>query len=432
MMDAVLNIPAMLRILLVFVAVLASLRLRLSLWLSFFSGALLLGVLFGMGPTAITASIIDSMTQPKTLSLSVVVCLILVLSLSLEQSGQMKHLLDRFQGLIASPSVNLIMFPALIGLLPMPGGAVFSAPMVRVIGARLSISEDRLNFINYWFRHIWEYWWPLYPGVLLTTALSGIDLWTFVLFLSPLTVAALLLGYGVLRRWTGKIPAAPGRDRQRPAAGPFLQELLPILIVVVGGLGAGQLLSVLFGSSVSVTKELGLIAALATATGWVWQSRRMTAAERRSVVFHPQLLRMFAMVSAIFIFNGILEDSRAVKIVSQELVRWDIPLAPITVVLPFLVGGVVGLTIAFVGTTFPILISLVQAVGSADLLPAYMMLAMVSGFVGVLISPLHLCLLLSSEYFQTRFAPIYRYMAVPCGGLLLAAIGYFSILRIVL
>ncbi len=432
MLDAVLNIPAMLRILAVFVAVLASLRLRLSLWLSFFSGALLLGLLFGMGPVAIAASIADSMTSPKTLSLSVVVCLILVLSLSLEQSGQMKHLLDRFQGLIASPGINLIMFPALIGLLPMPGGAVFSAPMVRVIGDRLSISQDRLNFINYWFRHIWEYWWPLYPGVLLTTALSGIDLWTFVLFLSPLTAVSLMLGYGVLHRWIGSAAPAAPRDVHRPTAGPFVKELMPILIVVAGGLGAGQILSALFGSSISVTKEFGLIAALAAAIGWVWQSRRMPALERRRVVFHPQLLRMFAMVSAIFIFNGILEDSSAVKIVSQELVRWNIPLAPITVVLPFLVGGVVGLTIAFVGTTFPIIISLVQAVGSADLLPAYMMLAMVSGFVGVLISPLHLCLLLSSEYFQTRFSPVYRYMAVPCGGLLLAAIGYFSILLHVL
>jgi integral membrane protein (TIGR00529 family) len=429
MLEVVLSTPAMLRIFIVFVAVLASLRLRLPLWLSFFSGALLLGVLFGMAPMALAASIVDSMTRPKTISLSAVVCLILVLSISLEKSGQMKHLLGHFQGLISNSNVNLIMFPALIGLLPMPGGAVFSAPMVRVIGDRLSISKDRLNFINYWFRHIWEYWWPLYPGVLLTTALSGIDLWTFVLFLSPLTLAALGLGYGVLRRWTGPVTPLDDGGRSRPSVGPFVRELLPILIVVVGGLGAGQLLSMLFGASVSVTKELGLIAALAAAIVWVWKSNRMPSPECRSTVFTPQLLRMFGMVSAIFIFNGVLEDSRAVKIVSQELVRWNIPLAPITVVLPFLVGGVVGLTIAFVGTTFPILISLVQAMGNAELLPAYMMLAMVSGFVGVLVSPLHLCLLLSSEYFQTRFGPVYRYMAIPCGGLLLSAIVYFAILR---
>ncbi len=431
MMDAALTLPAIVRILLVFAAVLASLRFRLSLWIAFFSGSLLLGVLFGMGPGEIAGSCIASLVHPKTLSLAAVVCLILVLSYSMERSGQMKRLLDSFQGLIGSPSVNLVTFPALIGLLPMPGGAVFSAPMVRVIGDRLALSKERLSFVNYWFRHIWEYWWPLYPGVLLTTTLAGIDLWTFVFFLSPMTLAALGFGYGPLRRWTGAL-GPPAGKRRRPPVGPFFRELLPILIVVAGGLGAGQVLSALFGPRFSVAKEVGLIAALAAAILWVWKDNGMSAADRRSVLFHPQLLRMFAMVAAILIFNGMLEDSRAVALVSRELIRWEIPLAPITVLLPFLVGGVVGITIAFVGTTFPILISLVQAVGHGHLLPAYMMLAMVSGFVGVLLSPLHLCLLLTNEYFEARLGPVYRHMAVPCGGLLLVAAGYFWALERIL
>jgi uncharacterized protein len=58
-----------------------------------------------------------------------------------------------------------------------------------------------------------------------------------------------------------------------------------------------------------------------------------------------------------------LEDSGAVNQVSQEMLRWRIPLMPIAMILPFLVGGVAGITIAFVGTTFPILISLIQALG---------------------------------------------------------------------
>jgi hypothetical protein len=138
---------------------------------------------------------------------------------------------------------------------------------------------------------------------------------------------------------------------------------------------------------------------------------------------------MVYMVAAILVFQGILEESRAVQRVSQEMLRWHIPLLPIAMLLPFLVGGVVGITIAFVGTTFPILISLVNTMGQEALMLPYLMLALASGFAGVLLSPLHLCFLLSNEYFKTTLVPVYRFMRVPLGALLAAALGYFWILR---
>ena len=51
----------------------------------------------------------------------------------------------------------------------------------------------------------------------------------------------------------------------------------------------------------------------------------------------------------------------------------------------------------------------------------YMMLALVSGFVGVLLSPLHFCPLLSNEYFQTPLTPVYRFPWTPCAVLLMTA-----------
>jgi hypothetical protein len=59
----------------------------------------------------------------------------------------------------------------------------------------------------------------------------------------------------------------------------------------------------------------------------------------------------------------------------------------------------------------------------------YLMLALASGFVGVLVSPLHLCFLLSNEYFKTELLPVYRHMRVPLGALLVAAVVYFWLLR---
>ncbi len=87
-----------------------------------------------------------------------------------------------------------------------------------------------------------------------------------------------------------------------------------------------------------------------------------------------------------------------------------------------------GITIAFVGATFPILVSLVHSLGQSDLMLPYMMLALVCGFSGVLISPLHLCLLLSNEYFETNLVAVYRCLGVPVAALVVGGISYFGVL----
>jgi hypothetical protein len=56
------------------------------------------------------------------------------------------------------------------------------------------------------------------------------------------------------------------------------------------------------------------------------------------------------------------------------------------------------------------------------------MLALTGGFVGVLLSPLHLCLVLSNAYFQAGPMTVYRLLWQPCLVLLLAALAYFGVL----
>jgi hypothetical protein len=58
----------------------------------------------------------------------------------------------------------------------------------------------------------------------------------------------------------------------------------------------------------------------------------------------------------------------------------------------------------------------------------YMMLALVCGFLGVLLSPLHLCLLLSNAYFQTTLTAVYRHLWIPCLFLVVSAVLYFLVL----
>ncbi len=424
-MSFLMSLPAIVRVLLVFIVILVSIRKKLSLGNSFLLGAAFLGLLFGFGPLATVESIVRSVVYPKTLSLAIIVSLILVLSNSMEVTGQMTRMLNEFKGLISNPRANLVVFPSLIGLLPMPGGAVFSAPMVKDLGQHLKLSGPQLSYINYWFRHVWEYSWPLYPGILLATILADINILTFVLYMSPITFLALVLGYLPLR---GQKQAFEIQEENNSGASPrpFFRELVPIIIVVFLGLGMGAVFSFLF-PELSISKEMGLHLSLCTAILWVWYTNGLPLKQILKLLCSPQILTMIYMVMTIIIFKGILEDSRAARDISRELIQLKVPLALVAMILPFLIGMITGYTLAFVGAALPILIPLIISAGEAAFMFPYMMLVTVCGFLGVLFSPLHLCYILSNQYFNTSFRPVYMYLWIPCAGIFLAGIGYFGL-----
>jgi integral membrane protein (TIGR00529 family) len=424
-MSLIEHIPALVRVLLVFVLVLICIRRKLSLGNAFMLGAIFLSVLFGLKPVAMLTSMVASILDPKTLSIAVIVSLILVLSNSMELAGQMQRLLEKFRGLISSPRLNLVIFPALIGLLPMPGGAAFSAPMVKELGTRSKLSVAQLSFVNYWFRHIWEHWWPLYPGILLTTVMTDLSLPLIMLLMSPFTVIAVWLGYRALKN--SELIKEVNINNQSSPLKPFLKELVPILIAIIPGLSMGVLFSTAF-PTFPISKEIGLILALCMAIGWVWHENGASKHQIWSTLRNPRLLKMIYMIAAILIFKGILANSQAAVAVSQELVRLHVPLVLITVALPFLVGMVGGIVIAFVGSTFPILLPLIKSFGQAEFLPAYVMLVLSSGFAGVMLSPLHLCFLLSNEHFGVSMGPVYKHLWLPCVLLIGVGLIYFAIL----
>ena len=418
------HIPAIVRMTIVFILVLYAIRKNFSLGNAFMLGAMALSLFFTMPVLSTLKSVILSVVYPKTLSLAIIVSMILVLSSSMEITGQMQRMLAGFRGLIRSPKLNLIIFPAMIGLLPMPGGAVFSAPMVKEMASASKLQGHQLSFINYWFRHIWEYWWPMYPGVLLATLMADINLGAFVLMMFPLTVAAFFLGGLSVKDFHASGP----KDFERPSLKPFLHELFPILIVIVLGLSLGMVMSY-FYPELEIAKESGLIISLCIAVGWIWLENRVPLEKRRALVFNRKLLNMTYMIIAILVFKGILTDSGAVEAISRELIQIRIPLVLIAAILPLLVGMFTGITIAFVGSTFPILISLIQAQGEAAFMPAYIMVGLTCGFTGVLLSPLHLCLLLSNQYFEAPLNHVYHHLLIPCAGLLIAGMGYFRLLH---
>ena len=90
---------------------------------------------------------------------------------------------------------------------------------------------------------------------------------------------------------------------------------------------------------------------------------------------------------------------------------YGIPELLVIVLFPMIVGMISGLTVAFVGISFPILLYIL-APGGAPYMPM-IALAYLSGFIGVLFSPLHLCLIYSAEYFKADLAKVFKKLIYP-------------------
>jgi uncharacterized protein len=426
-MNLIITLLPLLKVALAFGLMLLGIRLRLRLWLAILAGGLALGLLFGMPLADWPGAALRGVLQAQSLRLAGILGLILTLSECLEKTGQAKRLMDSLAGRLRNPRLRLAFFPVLLGLLPMPGGAVFSAPMVRGMSRDLPIAEQDRALVNYWFRHIWELAWPLYPGLILASSLAGLPIYRLAgtMFMAP----ALMAGLGwlfILRPGVLPLPPQPAAATAPGAPlGAILREALPLLTVIAGAVGFEALIAAMdwdLDFEVGIMLALGL--ALATCAA---QNRKGFGAALRSLSF-GHLGDMLLVVAAIFAFKETLESAGVVGELAQ-VAGGGAALMAATLLLPLLMGMISGINVAFVGSTFPLILALLGQLGmGAQTLP-YVVLGMYAGFTGVMISPIHICFILTCQYFDTPLPAAWRRIAAPCLIFLGFGVLHFLLLR---
>jgi integral membrane protein (TIGR00529 family) len=304
------------------------------------------------------------------------------------------------ENLFRSTKLLLMFLPALVGLLPMPAGAMMSAPMVQQVGIKRNIPVDVIMVVNYWFRHVLEFFWPLYLGVVMTASLLRIEIRNIILAQLPLGVF-LVLG-GVLF-CTSRIKIDNNSINRQ---GRLLDNLrltfngiLPVLIVV----GLNLTLEIDIALALGLTLVLfGMIKRLQVKTWW-------------KMIKAAVSLDMAILILAVMIFKKLITVSGAVETIPNSLAGLGIPPIFAVLTIPFAVGILTGMTSAFIGISYPVLLAFLAPNGVNY---GYMMLAYGAGFMGVMLSPVHLCLVVTKSYFDVSFTKIYR-MILPASILLI-------------
>jgi integral membrane protein (TIGR00529 family) len=258
-------------------------------------------------------------------------------------------------------------------------------------------------FVNYWFRHIWEYISPLYPGIVLAAAVTKTPITRLLRSQLPLPIAVIVFGALLGFRGTAVQTIAGKRDWNEIKA--LFVSLLPITIPIF--------LVVVF--------KLPLAIAMASIVIAMFLFYRYTKSELWTALRESVSLNVTLMVVGIMVFKGMLDASGAIEVLPSLFRQSGLPTGIVLFTLPFIVGLLTGLTVGFVGATFPIITAMMG--GHPD--PATVTFAFASGFAGVMLSPTHLCLLLTIRYFKADMAGTYRLMYLPV--LLVFLVGLVSL-----
>ena len=372
-------------------------------------GTLALAVWSGHSAGGILPVAWARLSAMNTLMLSVIILQVIWLSSQMEATGVMrdlvKCLLTRF-----SRRTSVAMLPAVIGLLPMPGGALFSAPLVGRCDLDGSIPATLKTQVNYWFRHVWEYWWPLYPGMLLAMDISGLEAWQFMLLGLPVTLAAIAVGSIFFLRNI----EAPGRDPlvPRPAGRrlPFVSLVSPIIVVIVsyGLVRVGYAeLNAVWRTAPEMNDYVPIAAGLLFAALFLQRQRPLAWTAWKGILASTRAPIMVAIVLTMQVYGAFInaplpDGTRLTGSMAGELAQLGIPLAAVIVLFPFISGLTTGIAVGFVGASFPIVFSLLGNSPSVGTVLSTTVLAFGSGFLGVMLSPIHVCLIVTNQHFKTR------------------------------
>ncbi len=376
------------------------------LFLTLLSLTLLLGIFF-LPPKEILAGIFRGTFSGGTLNLVLLIWITVSFTALIDEGRTIEQASLILNGSSASPAFILPVFPAIIGLFPMPGGALVSAPMLEKLAEDKKIAPESKAVVNFWFRHLWEPIWPLYPGIILM--MGYFDLSVGQVFAKQFFLTLLSIAGGIaflLLPQAKNLPAKKGN-------GPFpllrlLGELWPVILLVAGVLliPSGPLylsiLLILISVMYSVLKKL--------------EMKKIYNAMKRGFS-----LKLLALIPIIFIFKYYVEHSGLKEAIEAVITGSNFPLDLVIFTVPFIFGMLFGLTIAFISMSVPLLMSfLVPEPGSVN--TYYTTLLFLGGYAGILFSPMHLCLLLSKEYFKASLFKIYLKMLAP--GAVLIAAGY--------
>jgi integral membrane protein (TIGR00529 family) len=393
-------------VIIAFIIILILIRKKVNFGLTLLLGSLIIGVfsLEVISPIDIPKTMIDAsfysfdthQIVTSTTELALLMTLIFILAKSMQETGAIDALITSLRAFF-SKGGTLGLIPAVYGLMPNPGGSLFSAPLVDTEGTKFKLNKDQKNFLNVWFRHIW---FPIYPIsqamiIICSVNFSNIPMGTLILANFIGFIAFIIIGFFFLRRFIGSHQKKTGSTPKKFQGLIYLlPPIVPILFYPLTYLGLTETRCFLIGVTVSIF----LLYVLTRS-----DKKTFAAIVKKSLTW-----KLAFAVFGIIIFQEMFKASQVHVLIQQMMSSVAFPALVIIIIIPFLLGALTG---SDFGALAPLSYSLVTPFFSFTgvSLLGLTSLIFISSFLGYLISPIHLCNVLSSDYLKTDMTRMYKY-----------------------
>jgi len=367
--------------------------------------SLLLGAVFGLNPTEIGKIFLFGLIDSATLKLIGIIIGVYILAGILKRVDCLKNLVDSLQHLVKDYRLILAFIPALIGMIPMPVGAMFSAPMVKAVGERAGLSPEESTFVNYWFRHIWEFMFPIFSGIILFVGLLNVTFREVILVQSPLTIIAAIVGFV----WEYKNLKKNGGSINKKEIFFNLKKLFlsvwPILTVII------------LVTAIKIDLLISLI--LVIFSLFLAHFDKLRFSEVKKIIKYDIDPNVIILIAGIMIFQKMLRVSGGMEIIPETFIKLGVHPYIILFSIPFCIAMITGITPAAIGIGIPILLPIII---SGEVNFYYAMFAYTGAFTGIMLSPMHLCLVLTRNYFKSDLNKIYKMLIFPLSIVVLSAL----------
>ena len=143
-------------------------KVKLSYTLLIVAG--ILALFSGIGFKSAISSVINVFSHESSRSTVLTVFMISILGGLMGHYKILEDIVESLEKVIINKKNILMIIPAFIGLLVIPGGALLSAPFINNLGEELSIRPPKRAAINLIFRHIAMFVMPFSTGLLIVAS----------------------------------------------------------------------------------------------------------------------------------------------------------------------------------------------------------------------------------------------------------------------
>ena len=334
--------------------------------------------------------LLETCTDTTTLSLVFASFFIILLSILYKETGLVDDLTKSLSGFIKNSKIIVSLLPAIIGLMPVAGGALMSAPMVDEEADKLGLDGSKKTFINIWFRHVIIPVYPVTSFIILTAALTQTSMDALIARQGLVVIVMIAVGYIIGLRKTNDPKKGNTKTETNTKANIklLLYSFLPIIVTVV--------ITTALNVDISIATLVGVITIL-------FITKKKTAVLGKTLKNKAVWEVTLAAFGAMFLKNVTIA-SGASEILGSTLASTNMDEIIMLSIVPAVLAFLIGSTSGAIAISVPILAETVAFV------PKSASLLYISAYLGYMIAPTHLCLVFTTQYFKSSLNRNFKYL----------------------